>query len=264
MSHAMNVKANGISFNCQIEGREGAPWVAFSNSLMTNLSMWDDQAAALKNEFRVLRYDQRGHGGTDAPQGPYTFEMLAADVIGLFDALKIARAHFVGLSMGGMTAVLLAQKYADRFDKVVACDCGPASTPQSAQQWDERIATAKTGGMQALVDSTIARWCPPDFVAANKPATDRLRQMIRTTPLNGFVGCAQALSNYDLRPGLADINRPMLFVCGTKDAALPGAKGFHAAVKGSKMVEVEGAGHISNVEQPEFFTAAVKDFLQPR
>jgi 3-oxoadipate enol-lactonase len=264
MSQAMKIKANKINFNCQIDGREGAPWVVFSNSLMTNLSMWDDQASALKDQFRVLRYDQRGHGGTDAPAGPYSFDMLAADVIGLFDALKITRTHFVGLSMGGMTAVLLAQRHADRLDKIVPCDCGPASTPQYAQQWQERIAAAKAGGMEALVEPTVARWCPPEFLAANKTASDRLRQMIRTTPLNGFIGCAQALSNFDLRAGLARINRPTLFICGTKDASFAGTKALHAGVAGSRMVEVEGAGHISNVEQPAFFTRALKDFLLAR
>lgn len=257
----MKIKANGIAFNCQIDGHEAAPWVVFSNSLMTNLSMWDDQAAALKDRFHVLRYDQRGHGGTDAPEGPYSLDTLAADVIGLMDAFGIARAHFVGLSMGGMTAVLLAQKHAKRFDRIVPCDCGPASTPQSAQQWAERIALAKSGGMEALVEQTIARWCPPEFTAANKGRADRLRQMIRTTPLNGFIGCAEALSDFDLRAGLPSVNRPMLFVCGTKDAAYPGTKALHAGVAGSKMLDIEGAGHISNVEQPDIFTRIVKDFL---
>ena len=101
----MKVKANGIDFNCRIEGKRGAPWVVFSNSLATNLTMWDDQAEALGDRFQILRYDHRGHGGTDAPEGKYSFDLLVADVIGLFDALEIERAHFVGLSMGGMTAV---------------------------------------------------------------------------------------------------------------------------------------------------------------
>jgi 3-oxoadipate enol-lactonase len=260
----MKVKANGLTFNCQIDGRKGAPWVIFSNSLMTNLSMWEDQAHALKDDFCVLRYDQRGHGGTEAPEGPYRFDMLGGDVIALMDALKIARAHFVGLSMGGMTAVLLAQKHADRFDRMVPCDCGPASTPQSAQQWAERIAAAKSGGMEALVEPTVTRWCPPEFLKSNKAATDRLRQMIRTTPLNGFIGCAQALSDFDLSPGLASVNRPMLFICGTKDPSFQGCKALHAGVGCSKMLDIEGAGHISNVEQPDIFTRAMKDFLLAR
>ena len=259
----MKVQANGISFNCRIEGKRGAPWVVFSNSLATDLSMWDDQAAALGDKFQILRYDQRGHGGTDAPEGKYSFDLLVGDVIGLFDALEIERAHFVGISMGGMTAVALAEKHPERLDRIVPCDCGPASTPQSAQQWEERIAVAREKGMEALVEPTVGRWFPPEFVAssANKPALDKVRQMIRTTPVNGFVGCAFALSNFDLRPGLARISLPTQFVCGGKDAALGGTKALHAGVAGSSFVEIEGAGHISNVERPDIFTRALKEFL---
>jgi len=257
----MKIKANGIAFNCEISGREGAPWVAFSNSLMTNLTMWDDQAAALANDFRVLRYDQRGHGGTDAPDGAYSFDTLTADVVALFDALEIKRAHFVGLSMGGMAAVALAEKFPDRVDRIVPCDCGPASTPQSAQQWDERIALAKAQGMEAMVEPTIGRWYPPEFAAANKATVDKVRQMIRTTPVNGFVGCASALSNFDLRPGLSGIKHRTLFLCGSKDASLGGTKALNAGVSGSTLIEIPGAGHISNTESPALFTRSIREFL---
>jgi 3-oxoadipate enol-lactonase len=259
----MKVQANGINFNCRIEGKRGAPWVVFSNSLATNLAMWDDQAAALGDKFQILRYDQRGHGSTDAPEGKYSFDLLVADVIGLLDALEIERAHFVGLSMGGMTAVALAEKHPDRLDRVVPCDCGPASTPQSAQQWEERIAVAREKGIEALVEPTVARWFPPEFVnaGANKPTLDKVREMIRTTPAAGFIGCAWALSDFDLRPGLSRIDRPTQFICGGKDASLGGTKALHAGVVGSSFVEIEGAGHISNVERPEIFTRALKEFL---
>src|ERR1700719_981653 len=110
----MRISANGINFNTRIDGPEGAPWLILSNSLMTNLSMWDEQVTALKDRYRILRYDQRGHGGTDAPAGPYNFDLLAADVIALMDALAIKRAHFAGISMGGMTALLLAQRHPQR------------------------------------------------------------------------------------------------------------------------------------------------------
>src|SRR6185295_13394461 len=211
--------------------------------------------------FQSLRYDQRGHGGTDAPTGAYAFDTLVNDVIALLDAFEIERAHFVGLSMGGMTAVALAEKHAHRLDKIVPCDCGPASTPQSAQQWDERIAIVKEKGMEAMVEPTVARWCPPDFLAAHKDRADRLRQMIRSTPAAGFIGCAGALSNFDLRPDLNKVNRPTFFICGGKDASLPGTKALHAAVAGSSFLEIEGAGHISNVERPDIFTRALKEFL---
>ena len=155
---AMNIKANGITFNVQLDGPEGAPWLVFSNSLACNLTMWDDQAAYFKSRFRVLRYDQRGHGGTEAPGGPYTFDLLVADVIALFDALSIERAHFAGISMGGMTALGLAEQHPDRLLSVAPCDCSSASTPASAQQWAERIAAAEQGGMGVMIDSTVARW----------------------------------------------------------------------------------------------------------
>ena len=257
----MKIKANGITINCRIDGPKSAPWVVFSNSLMTDLSMWDEQAAALSADFRVLRYDQRGHGATDAPAGPYSFDMLVADVIALYDALGIARAHFVGLSMGGMTAVMLAEKHPGRVDRLVPCDCGPASTPQSAAQWEERIALVRAQGMEALVEPTVGRWFAPEFLASHKPVADKVRAMIRTTPLNGFVGCAQALSDFDLRPGLASIACPTRFLCGSKDASLAGTKALNAGVPGSSLIEIPGAGHISNMENPAAFTRALGDFL---
>src|ERR1700738_1251638 len=116
----MRINANGINFNTQIDGPESAPWLVLSNSLLTNLSMWDDQGAALKSSFRILRYDQRGHGGTQAHEGRYSFDLLVADIIALLDMLGIRRAHFCGLSMGGMTALFLAQSHPQRFDRIIA------------------------------------------------------------------------------------------------------------------------------------------------
>ena len=257
----MQVEANGIEFNVRIDGHRGSPWLVLSNSLATNLSMWDRQVEALRDRFRILRYDQRGHGESDAPAGQYDFGMLVADVIALMDALEIGRTHFAGLSMGGMTAIALAEQHPTRIDKVVACDCGPASTPQSAQQWKERIALAREHGMQALVQPTIERWFPADFIVANPDTIEKVRHMIRTTPLNGFIGCAHALANFDLRPGLADIRHPVQFICGGQDASLAGTKALHAAVPGSGFVEIPGAGHISNMENPTTFTHALQAFL---
>jgi 3-oxoadipate enol-lactonase len=257
----MRISANGISFNVAIDGPDGAPWLVLSNSLMTNLSMWDDQVAELKKSFRVLRYDQRGHGGTQATEGAYSFDLLVADIVALLDALAIKRAHFAGISMGGMTALYLAQRHPQRFDRIIACDCGPASTPASAQQWKERIELAAERGMEALVEPTIGRWFPPEFLAGKTPVLDQVREMIRTTPFAGFRGCALALSDYDLRPGLAGIDRPTLLVVGTKDATLAGIRQIKEAVRGAALVELEGAGHISNLEQPAAFTGALRDFL---
>src|ERR671936_524212 len=184
----MQVKANGINFNYEIDGPDGAPWLLLSNSLACNITMWDPQVVALKRSFKLLRYDQRGHGGTDAPPGRYTFDLLIADVIALMDALSVPRAHFAGLSMGGATALGLAQRHPDRFDRIIVCDSPCQSTPTSRQQWEERIVIAQKQGMEALVEPTMTRWFPPEVLKANPPHLDNVRQMIRTTPANGFIG----------------------------------------------------------------------------
>ena len=257
----MRASANGINFHCHVDGPEGAPWLILSNSLATDVSMWDEQVAALKTNFRVFTYDQRGHGRTEAPEGAYSFEILAADVIGLMDELAIERAHFCGLSMGGITAQGLVQKYPDRFDKLIICDCTGASNPAGAAQWAERIATAKEKGMDALVDITVERWFSPEALASNAPAVDKVKAMIRATPVNGFIGGASALCDFDFKAGLGDIKAPTLLIAGTKDAAYPGVKFLNGAIPGSKMVEIEGAGHLSNLENPDAFSRALMDFL---
>ena len=258
----MRIKANGITFNYEIEGREGAPWLVFSNSLATNLSMWDPQVADLKGSFRILRYDQRGHGGTDAPTGRYTYATLLADALALFDALGLERPHFCGLSMGGATALGLAELHPDRLDRVVVCDSPAKSTPASARQWEERIAVAREDGMDALLDSTMARWFPPETHAAKPPHLDKVRAMIRTTPANGFIGGAAALADHDYNTAVATVTRPVLFIAGAKDGVTPAAmKDMCARLKGSRYVELEGAGHISNLDRPAEFTKAVREFL---
>src|SRR5271154_2579650 len=142
----MKITANGITINYQVDGPEGAPWLVFSNSLGTSIAMWDEQGAALKDKFRVLRYDQRGHGGTDASAGRYTYDTLLADAVRLMDALSIKKAHFAGLSMGGATALGLAERHGERFGRIIVCDSPCQSTPQSSQQWEERIAIAQQKG----------------------------------------------------------------------------------------------------------------------
>jgi 3-oxoadipate enol-lactonase len=258
----MKIQANAIAINYQIDGPEGAPWLVFSNSLATSIAMWDEQAAALKNSFRVLRYDQRGHGGTDAPAGRYPFDTLLADALGLLDALSIKKTHFAGLSMGGATALGLAERHPDRFDRIIVCDSPCQSTPQSSQQWEERIAVAQKEGIEVLVEPTIGRWFPADAVAKNPPHLDKVRAMIRATPVNGFIGCAAALAAHDYAAVVATVTRPVLFMVGEKDGATPAAmRKLHEKLNGSRFVELAGAGHISNMDRPAEFTKAVRDFI---
>src|SRR6266540_1468588 len=258
----MKIKANGISINYQVDGLDGAPWLVLSNSLATNLAMWDDQVRELGRAFRVLRYDQRGHGTTEAPAGRYTFELLIADALALMDALAIRKAHFAGLSMGGATALGLAQQHPDRLDRVIVCDSPCQSTPTSSQQWEERIVIAQKQGMEALVEPTMTRWFPPEVMKANPLHLDKVRQMIRATPVNGFIGCAAALANHNYAAAVASVKRPVLFMVGEKDGVAPPAmRKLNEALPGSRYVELAGAGHISNLDQPQAFTRAIEEFL---
>jgi 3-oxoadipate enol-lactonase len=257
----MQVKANGITFNCEVAGPQGAPWVAFSNSLATNLSMWDEQVALLADRFRILRYDQRGHGKTQATAAPYDFALLMADVLGLLDALTIDRAHFVGISMGGMTALGLAETHPERLRSIVPCDCSAASTPASAQQWAERIEIARKQGMGALVEPTVSRWFPDGILDDNPALASHVKEMIRTTPVDGYAGCASAIADFDFRPGLGHITRPTLVMVGTKDAMLAGSREAKATIPGAKLVEIQGAGHLSNLDGAADFNRALEEFL---
>jgi len=259
----MKVKANGISIHTQVDGPEGAPWLVLSNSLATNLAMWEHQARELGRSFRVLRYDQRGHGETEAPAGRYPFDLLIADAVALMDALSIKTAHFGGLSMGGATALGLAEQHPDRLDRVIVCDTPCQSTPTSSQQWEERILVAQKDGIEALVEPTVGRWFPPDVLKANPPYVDKIRQMVRTTPVNGFIGCAAALANHNYAAAVATVTRPVLFMVGEKDGVAPAAmRKLNEALPGSRYVELPGAGHISNLDQPQAFTRAMADFLK--
>ena len=258
----MKVEANGITINYRIDGPERAPWLVFSNSLATSLAMWDEQAAALQTSFRVLRYDQRGHGETDAPSGRYAFDTLLDDALALMDAHNIDKAHFSGLSMGGATALGLAERRPQRFHSIVVADSPCQSTPQSSQQWEERIAVAQKQGIEALVEPTVARWFPPKTVAANPPYLDKIRAMIRATPVNGFIGCAAALAAHDYASAVGTVKCPTLFIVGEQDGATPIAMAkLHEKLAGSRFVTLPGAGHISNMDRPAEFSRALRAFL---
>src|SRR5262249_13277657 len=211
---------------------------------------------------RVLRYDQRGHGKTDATAGRYSFDILMADALALMDTLNVTRAAFCGLSMGGATAPGLAQRYPDRIARAIVADSGCASTPQSAPQWEERLAVAQKGGMEPLVEPTLPRWFPANVIAGKPPYLDKVRAMIRNTPVDGFIGCAAALADHDFRSAVAATTRPLLFIVGEKDGPQPAAmRDMHQKVPGSRFVELPGAGHISNMDQPALFTKAISEFL---
>lgn len=257
--------ANGISFNYDIEGPKGAPWITFSNSLATNISMWDEQVELLSGNWRVLRYDQRGHGGTDATEPPYSFELLVSDVVALWDEIGVKRSVFCGLSMGGTTGVGLSIKHSDRLSAFIGCDLRYDTEAIFNKAWDERIAMAKENGMPGMAEPTTSRWFTKTFVQdpANSTVMEKIKEMVASTPLDGFVGCANALQNIKYGNKLGRINVPTLFICGEFDpAANPEYMGpMKEAVAGSELHVVPDAGHISNMENSYAFNAGLMDFL---
>ncbi len=258
----VTVRVNGLAFHCRVDGREDAEWLVFSNSLMTDLSLWDGQVEFLATRFRILRYDQRGHGATEVPEGPATIEMLVEDAASLLDAFGIARARFIGISLGAATAFGIAARLPERVIRVVTCDGLASSPPNSAAAWQERIDLAAAEGMQGLVEPTVNRWFPPEFVAADGPALAHVRAMIRNTPLGGFAACARALQNYDLSPLLPGLVPPALLVVGGADGALPQAmRAIAARIPRADLIEIPGAGHLVNIQAPGEFNRALGSFL---
>ncbi|MBC7780964.1 MAG: 3-oxoadipate enol-lactonase [Proteobacteria bacterium] len=261
----MKIKVNGIEVNYQIHGDTAgsAPWVTLSHSLACNLHMWDEQIATLAKRYRVLAYDTRGHGKSDAPVGAYTLEQLADDAKALLDALKITRTHWVGLSMGGMIGQVFALKYPDVLQTLVLCDTTSRYPKEAAAMWAERVKTATTQGMEPLVAGTLARWFTEPFRTRGGSRFDEVAAMIRSTPPLGYAGCCQAIPTIDVTDRLPTIKAPILVIVGEQDAGTPVAmaQAIQANAPGSELVIIPNAAHISNVEQPEAFERALMAFL---
>ena len=257
MAHAI---INGETFNIRIDGPEAGPVLLLSNSLSSDLLMWDDQMPLWTQHFRVVRYDQRGHGQSVVSPGPYTMEHLGRDAVAVLDHLGIAQAHFCGLSMGGMVGMWLLTHARERLLKTVLSNTSAHMGPR--ELWDGRIALARAGGMEATVEPTVKRWFPQSFHDSAPTTIDRMRAMIRRTPLEGYVGCCEAIRDMDQRESIRSVDAPVMIIIGSKDPATTPEAGelIHAAIRHSSTTYLDAA-HISNVEQPEAFGAAVTSYL---
>jgi 3-oxoadipate enol-lactonase len=259
----MLVATNGIKLNVDIEGKEGAPWVVLSHALANNLSLWDDVVANLRDRYRIMRYDHRGHGQSPAVAGPYTFPMLIDDAIGLFDALNIKQAHWIGLSIGGMIGYGIAIEHPTRLLSLTACDSRPDAPPDYAAYFQHRIDLAREKTMEGVVEPTITRWFTPETVAKNPPVLDKVRNMIRTTNPVGHEGCCEALKTLSFGPHLHKIKTPTLILGGEKDKGAPPEALKEAAQKipGALHAIIPHAGHITALENPEGFQNVLNNFL---
>jgi 3-oxoadipate enol-lactonase len=244
----------------QLEGPAAAPVLVLSNSLGATLAMWEAQVAALSQNFRVLRYDTRGHGLSAAPQGPYTIKDLGDDVTELLDALKIERAHFCGISMGGVIGLWLGIHAAGRLERLVVCNS--AARVGTVDAWNSCMAAIRSGGMKAVSPALMERWFTADFRAKNPAIVESIRQMVLRAPVDGYLACCAALRDADLRERVSDIKAPTLVISGASDAVTPPAEGKFLADKipGAQFVELEAA-HLSNVGAAVKFNDTLLQFL---
>ena len=249
-----------VQLHYQTFGDISHPALVFSNSLGTNYGMWQQQFNALKDQFFVICYDTRGHGASSTPQGPYTVQQLAEDVIHLLDHLHIQQAAFCGISMGGLTGQWLAIHYPERFSHVIVCNT--AAKIGQEQAWLDRAALVKTQGLQPIADSAASRWFTAPFIQSHAAVVSNLQNDLAAGSAEGYANCCAALAKADVREQLKDIQVPMLIIAGQQDpvTTVADAQFMQAQIPQSQLVEID-ASHISNVEQPVVFNNALKQFL---
>jgi 3-oxoadipate enol-lactonase len=260
----MKVDADGVRINVALSGNTSGPVVLMSHSLATSLDLWSPQLAVLEPQFSVLRYDTRGHGASDAPQGAYTLAQLADDAVAVMDALDIEAVHWVGISMGGMIGQAVALNHAERLRSLVLCDTAAAVPSEAQALWQQRIDKARGEGMTALADETLQRWFTPPFLAKDPRGVRSIRGMILSTPVSGFIGCSEAIRQLDFLERLDDIRLPTLIIVGEQDPGTPVAisEAIHKRIKDSRLEIIPSAAHLCNVEQAEVFNQILLGFLQ--
>lgn len=263
MEHA---RVNGIDIAYRIDGDRAAtrPWLVFAHALGHDHSMWDAQAEAFARACNVLRYDLRGHGQSEAPRGDYTLEQMADDLRALLDHLSIRRCHFIGLSLGAMVGQLAAIRSPLRYASLALASAACRFSPQMQPLWAGRIAAVRSAlGMDAIIDATISGWFTAAFFAARAADLSRSVQVLRRTPVNGYIGAVAAMSHADLTSRLAAITCPVLVIIGDDDRVVPfaNAEQILLNIPQARARRIHGAAHLSNIEQPADFNAALREFL---
>ncbi len=261
----MQINANGVTINYALDGKQGAPWVTFVTGIANDLTMWDGQVPPLAGDFRILRYDFRGHGGSEATSGDYFFPMLIADLLALWDALGIKQTHLVGLGLGGAMIQGLAADHPERVLKLMPVCCRADMTPDFAAMWPKFIEVVKQHGMEGMVEPTVGRWFTADFREANPAIIEGVRRMIRGTSPLGYYGAIAAFLTLNFGGRIPGIKSPTLYVSGADDhlgGPPPIMQGLADMVPGARHVSVPNAAHICNLQNPAGFNAVLTGFLR--
>ena len=246
----MRIQAGEIEINYELSGNENGPVVMMSHSLGSSSIMWEPQLDDLEHHYRVLRFDTRGHGGSDVTRGAYSLGQLAADAVALLDALRIERVH-------------LGLNHRERISSLALCDTA-AEVPEDAQPiWQERIDDARSKGMASLVEGTLQRWFTEPYLARGPEWVERIREQFVKTPVDGFVGCSEAIRRLDYLQKLPDLRLPTLVIVGEEDPGTPveAAEAIHSRIPDSQLVVIPSAAHLSNIEQADRFNQALCAFL---
>ena len=241
----------------RVSGRVGAPTVVLSNSLGSTWEMWDANLAEWERHFRVVRFDTRGHGRSPVPPGPYTIDDLADDAVELLDALQVERAHFVGLSLGGMIGLRLAARNPDRVDRLVVLCTGARLDPRSA--WSDRAALVRSEGTAAVAEAVVRRWYTEDWAAEHQQVRKESEEMVASTPRDGYAACCEVIATMDLLDDLPGITAPTLAIAGAEDPATPPwqLERIATTVADGKLLVVPDSAHLASAERPDVVTPAV-------
>lgn len=253
------LQANGITIHYALDGPAAAPVILFANSIGSDLRIWDRLVAELRQEYRLLRYDMRGHGLTDLTPGPYTLAQLTADALGLLDALEIRKAHVCGLSLGGMVAQQLAASHPERIERAIFCDTAMRIGPP--EMWDQRAATVRQEGTAAIAEAAMQRWFTKAYHAREGVAV--YRNMVSRIPAEGYAACCAAIRDADLEAAAKTIAAPALVVVGEQDVATPlaDAQALAAALPNARVRTIADAAHIPCVDQPAQLAQLMREFL---
>lgn len=259
----MRLKLNNHGINYERSGVPGAQCVIMGHSLGCGLHMWDPQMPVLESRYDCIRLDMRGHGDSDAPVGPYTLEELAQDVVDVMDHLGVERAHWIGLSIGGMYGQALLLDHKHRFASAILADTMSVIDPDALSVWDERIKLVEDKGLPAIVDATMERWFTAPFIAAGSDAFHAVRQLVLKADPDGYIACCRAIKGLNYIDRISAIEQPVAVIVGAEDMATPvsASQALEAKLPNGELHVIDNASHICNVERPDAFNEIMMRFL---